>query len=292
MRLKETFEAGGERKGEFGSVPSVKEATQRGPVEGSEAHNLARVGSTPAPATRIAWGIPQYGPIFAQVYASHLATIAYASRMFHMERLGDIPMVGATDRMYLHSAANEIVRQALAEPSITHIFWTEADMILPVDTIPRLLAVGKPIVSGIYFLRGGSGQPCLYAPTPVEVKENPYLHTPISIYDERAPFPLHKKAGGCPGMGCVLIETDVFRAIAEPWFDLKANDVGKKNGYGQDLYFYTKVKWAGYQVWADPSVVCDQIDTHIVGYGDYRRRLAQDKGIGAGGFIAIDGSAA
>jgi len=249
MRLREDFSDRAEVGREDPAPASSLDRLTRGSVESSEAHNLARAGATPAPATRVAWGIPQYGPIFAQVYASHLAAAVYASRYMTVERIGDIPMVGATDRMYLHSAANEIVRQALAEPAITHIFWTEADMILPTDTIPKLLKVGKPIVSGIYFLRGGTGQPCLYAPTPVEVKENPYLHTPITIYDERGPFPLHKKAGGCPGMGCVLIERKVFEKIAEPWFDLKANDVGKKNGYGQDLYFYTKVRWAGFQVW-------------------------------------------
>ncbi len=234
---------------------------------------------------RVAWMCPNYGPIFSQVYASHLSVIAYASRYLTVERMGDVPLVGATDRMYLHSAANECVRQALAEPSITHVFWTESDMILPNDTIIRLLKVGKPIAAGVYFLRGGTGQPCLFKKTPLETKENPYLHTPIAIYDERGPFKVD-----CPGMGCVLIATDVFRKIEEPWFDLKANDVGKKNGYGQDLYFYTKVRWAGVEVWVDPGVICDQIDTHVVGYSDYRRRLAEDKGIGSGGFISADAS--
>ena len=276
MRLRETFADHPKARGEVSASAPALDNVAAQPVDTARA--------------RVAWGMPTYGPIYAQVYASHLAVMAYSARHFNVERLGDIPMVGATDRMYLHSAANEIVRQALAEPSITHIFWTEADMVLPNDAVVRLLRLGKPIASGIYFLRGGTGQPCLFAPTPMETKENPYLHTPITIYDERGPFPLHKLAGGCPGMGCVLIETDVFRKIKEPWFDLKANDVGKVNGYGQDLYFFTKVRWAGIQVWADPAVVCDQIDNVIVGYADYRRRLAQDKSIGAGGFIALDSS--
>lgn len=237
---------------------------------------------------RVAWAIPCYGPMYPQVYSTHLATIAYASRFFAVEHMGDIPMVGATDKMYLHSASNEIVRQVLAEPAITHVFWTEMDMLLPPDAVPKLLELGKPIVSGIYFLRGGGGQPCLYAPPPCETIENPYVHTPITMYDERGPFKLAKKAGGCPGMGCVLFERQVFERIAEPWFDLKANDPGKKNGYGQDLYFYTKVRHAGFEVWAHPGVVCDQIDTTVVGYQQYRERLARsDRGL-SGGFLALD----
>src|SRR3990167_5478721 len=213
MRLREDFSDRAEVGREDPAPASSLDRLTRGSVESSEAHNLARAGATPAPATRVAWGIPQYGPIFAQVYASHLAAAVYASRYMTVERIGDIPMVGATDRMYLHSAANEIVRQALAEPSITHVFWTESDMILPAEVLPRLLEMKKRIASGIYFLRGGTGQPCLYKRTPLEVKENPYLHTPITMYDERGPFKVD-----CPGMGCVLIETSVFREIEEPWF--------------------------------------------------------------------------
>lgn len=229
---------------------------------------------------RVAWCIPNYGPIFSQVYASHLAAIAYASRTFHVERLGELPMIGATDRMYITNACNRIVEEAL-QVDVTHIFWTESDMLLPKDVIPKLLNLRKHIASGVYFLRGGSGQPCLYKRTPTETKENPYLHTPITIYDERGPFRVD-----CPGMGCVLMETDIFRKIEKPWFDLKSNSAGKMDGYGQDLYFYTKVRWAGIEVWVDPSVICDQIDTYIVGYADYRKRLMENKEP-FGGFIAV-----
>ena len=234
-----------------------------------------------AQGVRVAWAMPNYGPIFSVVYASHLAAIAYASRFFTNEQIGDMPMLACTDRMYITSACNTIVKEARGN-NLTHIFWTESDMILPKDAVPKLLALKKPIASGIYFLRGGTGQPCLYKRTPLEMKENPYLHTPITMYDERGPFRVD-----CPGMGCVLIEMGVFDKVPEPWFDLKSNDVGKTNGYGQDLYFYTKVRWAGIEVWVDPSVICDQIDTQVVGYKDYRRRLAEGKGFG-GGFIGLD----
>lgn len=230
---------------------------------------------------KIAWCLPNYGPLFSSVYASHLATIAYTSRTFHVERLGELPMIGATDRMYIHSACNTIVEEALAQ-DITHIFWTESDMILPKDAVIKLAKMQKPIASGVYFLRGGSGQPCLYKHTPVEIKENPYLHTPVTVYDERKPFRVD-----CPGMGCVLISMDVFRTIEKPWFDLKSNSHGKKDGYGQDLYFYTKVRWAGFEVWVNPEVICDQIDTYIVGYADYRKKLVENKEP-FGGFIVAE----
>jgi len=234
---------------------------------------------------RLGWAMPNYGPIFNSIYASHLAAIAVASRYMTVERIGKLPLVGCTDRMYVHQAANKIVNEA-RDADMTHIFWTESDMILPTDCLIKLMEVDKDIVSGVYFLRG-SGEPCLYAPTPVEIKENPYLHTPVTVYDERGPFKLHKKAGGCPGMGCVLMKMGVFDKMERPYFDLKANSEGKRDGYGQDLYFYTKVKWAGIEVWVTPSVVCDQIETSVVGYADYRKRLLE-QGKQRSGFVAVD----
>jgi len=234
---------------------------------------------------RLGWAMPNYGPIFNSVYASHLAAIAVASRYMTVERVGKLPLVGCTDRMYVHQAANRMVDEA-RETSMTHIFWTESDMILPNDALVRLLEVNKDIVSGVYFLRG-SGDPCLYAPPPVETKENPYLHTPLTIYDERGPFKLHKRAGGCPGMGCVLMRLSVFDQMERPYFDLKANSEGKRDGYGQDLYFYTKVRWAGIEVWVEPGVISDQVETSVVGYADYRKRLLE-KGRTRSGFVGVD----
>ncbi|KKM75980.1 hypothetical protein LCGC14_1384760 [marine sediment metagenome] len=237
---------------------------------------------------RLGWAMPNYGPLFSPVYASHLATIAMASRYMTIERVGKLPLVGCTDRMYIHQAANKLVDEA-RESGMTHMFWTESDMILPSDCLIKLMEVDKDIVSGIYFLRG-CGDPCLYAPVPLETKENPYLHTPIRMYDERGPFKLHPKAGGCPGMGCVLIKMSVFDRLERPYFDLKANSAGKKDGYGQDLYFYTKVRWAGIEVWANPWVICDQVETGVVGYADYRKRLLE-QGKDRSGFVAFDAHA-
>lgn len=233
---------------------------------------------------RLAWAMPNYGPIFSPVYASHLATIAVASRYMTVEFMGKIPMIGATDRCYIHIACNNIVEEC-QQAGMTHIFWTESDMLLPVDTIPKLLEMDKDIAAGVYFLRGGEGQPCLYKRTPVTVKENPYVHTPIRVYDERGPFKVD-----CPGMGCVLMKLSLFDKLEEPFFDLKASRKGMKDGYGQDLYFFSKTRWAGIETWVNPDVVCDQIDTYTIGYKDYRKYLLE-KQKNRDGFIAFDGHA-
>lgn len=245
---------------------------------------------------RIVWAMVAYGPFpYAPVYTSHMRAISYASRHYattFLDGTAGILSAFSTDRMYTHSAENLVARRFLEETDGTHLFLTEMDMILPIDTITKLVALDKPIASGLYFLRGGKGQACLYAPSPITPPANKYPHTPITIFPTEAPFKL-AKAGGCAGLGCVLIKREVFEAIEEPWFDLKEKNPRTQEGYGSDMYFYTKVREAGFEVWVDPTVRCGHMDYTVEEFDGYLERLKSgDPKIGRGMIIgAPDGAA-
>lgn len=240
----------------------------------------------------VVWGMTGYGPLpYPRVYTSHLRAIAYAARWFATRFIhtGDgyaarIAGAGATDRMYTHSAENQLVHDFLAIEDATHLFMTELDMVLPDETIPALLAVDHPIVSGLYFLRGGKGQPCLYVKAPLTLSHNRYPHTPVSLFPHDRPFPLGA-TGGCPGVGCLLIRREVFEKIEEPWFDLKERDPKTGAGYGSDMYFATKVRDAGFQVWIEPRIRCHHMDYVEVGFDDHLKRLRDDPEYARNGFI-------
>lgn len=239
-------------------------------------------------ANRIFFASTNYGPMWKPVVESWLSLVGYTSRRFTLDfewPRGQSDLTGAaiTDRMYTHSAENALIQSFLvAEPRLTHIFLTECDMILPHDTITKLLAIDQPCVSGIYFLRGGKGQPCLYTKA-YTTKDNPYVHSPVSMFPLDHPFPLDKQGhGGCPGLGCVLIRREVFETVPYPWFDLKE---GK---YGSDMYFWTKVRDAKYDVWIDPSVRCHQIDYQVDGFEQYEARIHDDPDFPKGGVIIGD----
>jgi hypothetical protein len=222
---------------------------------------------------KVVWGMVAYGPFpFAPVYRSHMRAIAYASRHFATEFVegSKIAGVGSSDRAYTHSAENAVVRDFLAIEDATHLFMTEMDMVLPDDILPKLLALDKPVASGIYFLRNGYGQPCLYKKVFIN-KQNPYPHTPVSIFPMDRPFCIDPKGGGCPGVGAVLIRREVFEAIEPPWFDLK------ENAYGSDMYFFTKVGEKKFQVWVDPRVRCGHMDYVEWDFEDYVNRLAANE---------------
>ncbi len=232
--------------------------------------------------TRILFASTNYGPLWKPVVESWLACVGHTQRFFHMELPGTKEVAGAavTDRMYTHSAENAIAESFLnAYPRLTHLFLTECDMLLPHDAIVKLLEVDQPVVSGVYFLRKGRGQPCLYVKTHT-TKDNPYVHSPVSLFPTDAPFALDPNGhGGCPGLGCVLIRREVLEAVPKPWFDLK------ENYYGSDMYFWTKVRDAGFNVWVDPRVKCGQIDYEVTSFQDYEKRVGEDKDFAASGYI-------
>jgi hypothetical protein len=158
-------------------------------------------------------------------------------------------------------------------------------MILPHDAIVKLAALDKDMASGVYFLRSDnqqdSGQPCLFKRAVLSPEdrnergpEADYLHSQVHLFPENAPFRVD-----CAGLGCILIKRKVFETLAEPWFDLKANS------YGSDIYFSKHAADAGFELWADPTVLCGQIDYYEATIDDYHWQLEHDPTFISRGFI-------
>lgn len=225
---------------------------------------------------KVVFASTNYGPLWRPVVDSWLRLVAFTSRQMTVEMTGSIAGIGVTDRSYTHSAQNALVKDFLSIPDATHLFLTESDMILPDDCIIKLLALDKDMASGLYFLRHGNGQPCLYKKTFVH-RDNKFLHSPVSLFPTSEPFRID-----CSGVGCVLIKRKVFETVEFPWFDLK------EANYGSDMYFYTKTKEAGLELWVDPRVLCCQIDYTIWNLDDYHNRLKTDPEFAKNGFIIGD----
>jgi hypothetical protein len=215
-------------------------------------------------SANVVWALVNYGPIFSPVYSSHLAAAAHAAKT--------LGAVVSTDRQYTHQAEVSVV-DAFLETDATHLFMCESDMIVPQDAVTKLLQLAKPIASGLYFLRGGHGQPCLYQRALAPAGQDDISMSPVTLFPTEKPFRLN----GCPGLGCVLIERQVFAQVPKPWFTLSHG--------GSDMYFYTQVRKAGIEVWVDPTVRCDQIEYQIWSYADYERRLREDPGFAASGTL-------
>lgn len=143
---------------------------------------------------------------------------------------------------------NAIIDSAL-EVNATHVFFVDDDLLIPQDTLTRLLAHDKDIVSGLYLTRNFP-----HAPIAMD----------IALTDGSCRFKFLKsgETGLVEavnfGLGCCLIKTDVFRKMEKPWIRL-----GQLNPqeWNDDIEFFNRARHSGYQLWLDLDVRCGHMAT-------------------------------
>jgi glycosyltransferase involved in cell wall biosynthesis len=132
------------------------------------------------------------------------------------------------------------------------LFFLDDDVLLPPDTIPKLMSRNADIVSGLYYRRS----------PPI---------APVALIDTkpRPTFIGSFNAGDCfevdlVGAGCLLIHRRVLEAMKWPWFDWKLDrfDIPEQERCSEDFHFCREAKKKGFKVWIDTSVQCQH-----VGYG-------------------------
>jgi GT2 family glycosyltransferase len=123
-----------------------------------------------------------------------------------------------------------------------YLFSVDSDISFTNDTLEKLLAHDKDVVSGLYIQR------------------IPNTHT-LEIYRQgrNVPYSDIKDRGlveidGC-GFGCVLVKSEVIRKIGYPQFVYKSA-IDHKNTVSEDVYFCLKAKEHGFKIWADTSILC------------------------------------
>lgn len=136
------------------------------------------------------------------------------------------------------SSRNEIIKQAL-ENKITHILFLDDDMILPEDTLMKLLTHDKPIVSALYLLRSFPHRPAFFD----QAYDNGRCKFKFLDKDTKGLV----KGVNC-GLGCVLVSTEVFKVLEQPYVRLGEIE---KDGWSDDVGFFNRCRNAGYDIWCD-----------------------------------------
>ena len=131
-----------------------------------------------------------------------------------------------------------LVKEAL-ENNATHTLWLDSDMHFPANVFDKLYEHQKDIVAAQYSTR--------YAPY------RTVAFTDCENADNRldASFGLHKV--WAVGMGCMLVNTDVYNNLPKPWFDHEYNK-RLDTFSGEDIYFCNQAMHHGYEVWIDASI--------------------------------------
>lgn len=170
-------------------------------------------------------------------------------------------------------ARNKLVEEVLgASQRPDYVLFLDSDMTFPDETVSRLLAAGRDVVSGTYFARTDTPIPHAYQYSHTD--EDGIVWYRSMSQEFRAYIEAHpdhvKKPGtttlapveeslievDAVGGGCLLIKTEVLEAIVasgQKPFECYAT------GGGEDFDFCEKARKLGYKVWVDWGLQCSHI---------------------------------
>jgi len=156
------------------------------------------------------------------------------------------------------TARNRIAQRGI-DLGTDYVLMVDNDIVLPKDTLLKLLEGAKEVNLGYYAHRGTdnrySGRTCICRLN--QPDGTPYYHYPLeSEYtaeemramaeNGESKIPVH---GG--GMGCALIATEVFRKVPYPWYDWVNYGDRNRGMLSEDLYFCELCRSYGVPIHAD-----------------------------------------
>jgi hypothetical protein len=137
-----------------------------------------------------------------------------------------------------------------------YVLTLEEDNLPPPDGLLKLYENidDYAAVGGLYWTKGEGGQPMIYGDPHGILNFMPQVPVPDSI----------QECNGL-GMGFTLFRLEVFKdpKIEQPWFKTVqewSQGIGAKS-YTQDLFFFEKLRKAGYKVACDTRVKVGHLDT-------------------------------
>ena len=127
------------------------------------------------------------------------------------------------------------------------LLFIDDDMVVPTDTLTRLLDHGVDIVGGLAFRRNPPYLPCIARWN----ADNQVMETVVDV-----PRTGLVEVGGI-GMGCTLIRRRVFETLAAPRF-------AHRGGLGEDYSFCLLAAEAGFKIYCDTSLVIGHVASVVV----------------------------
>lgn len=187
----------------------------------------------------------------------------------------EVPNGYTTTFQYFYGYQVDQIRNLIAHWAIDYdyLFSVDSDISFSADTLKKLLAHNKPVVSGLYIQR----------------KDNQHI---LELYKNgrNIPYSDIKDRGlvevdGC-GFGCVLVDSKVLRDVGYPQFVYKSA-LDHSQTVSEDNYFCSRAKEKGYTIWADTSIQCNHhgsstftIDNSIPAIVDTNKELTRLRDLG------------
>ena len=154
------------------------------------------------------------------------------------------------DFQYFYGYRIDQVRNLIAHwacQGYDYLWAVDSDISFPPDTLMRLLAADRDMVSALYRQRLPEQHLEIYL-------DNGHGGVRNARYDELRGRGLVEIAG-C-GFGCVLIKSSVLRQVGAPQFEYHVA-LDHNNTVSEDLDFCQKARGKQFKIWAETSVLCD-----------------------------------
>jgi FkbM family methyltransferase len=164
----------------------------------------------------------------------------------------DVPAGYVTEFQYFYGYQIDQIRNLIAEwgKRYDYLFCVDSDIVLPKDTLVKMVSANKDIISGLYIQRKPDQHTLeIYRDTP----NGGVANIP---YEQLKNLPIVEVAA-C-GMGCCLINSEVLRTLPYPHFVYRSA-LNHSNTFSEDIYFCLEARKFGFKVWADPSIHCEHI---------------------------------
>jgi hypothetical protein len=168
-----------------------------------------------------------------------------------------LPFGISTELVFMKGYSVTQARNRLAALSLhnqfDYTFFVDGDVILPEDTLQKLVAIDAPVATGWYIKKIQDG-----------LKIAELYRQKDGGWENLIKFPNNTiiDVSGC-GFGCTLVKNEVFQETRQDnafWFEYIETP---KMVCSEDLAFCRKVLNHGYQIKADTSVHCRHIGQYL-----------------------------
>lgn len=216
---------------------------------------------------RILVGLPHEGMTGSEAYCNRIANFTYLGRLAERGKLLNEPtqfefMFKTCGRMHVHVAREEMAKAALIH-KCDYLFMIDDDMIAPDDLFEKLYAAQKDIIAPLAFTRNFPHKPVIYSCREgwdSVNKAHGFTNYSVMNYPKDKLFECD-----AVGFGAVLIKTDCFKKMPEPWF---------MNPYktGEDINFCYEAKKYGFMTWMDTRLKLGHIGHPLIVTEEYVQR--------------------